>query len=228
MTPAASQVALRAPMSNGLAGTGRKIGRPQRVPVDEYREQSPLTLDEPEDLRARGEWEVRQEEKENLIIPSDGDGLSSDGAAPKRKSPRLAVRSTSVSQLDGRAISGLPTRAYASSSGARQPLQSGRQIMAGPNRAGRVLMGVKYGVGSGGFDKINENEASENEVAIDNAGDETDPSAYLSISLGSHDLDHLCRRGGTTTRKWHASPSQLCPSSCAIGQHTASPFSKFK
>ncbi|KAG1729942.1 hypothetical protein EDB19DRAFT_102978 [Suillus lakei] len=51
--------------------------------------------------------------------------------------------------------------------------------MPGPNRAGRVLMGmgVKYGAGSGGFDKINENEGSENEFAIDYAGDETGPNA---------------------------------------------------
>jgi hypothetical protein len=41
-------------------------------------------------------------------------------------------------------------------------------------------MGVKYGVGSGGFDKINENEASENEAATDYAGEETDHSTYLS------------------------------------------------
>jgi hypothetical protein len=45
-------------------------------------------------------------------------------------------------------------------------------------------MGVKYGVGSGGFDKINENEGSENELAIDHAYDETDPSEYLSLFLG--------------------------------------------
>jgi hypothetical protein len=172
-------------MSSGLGGTGRKIGRPKRVPLDEYREQSPLTLDEREEMRARGEWEVRaQEEKENLMIPSDADGLSSDSTAPKRTSPRLAARSASVSQLDGRAISGLPTRAYASSTAARQPLQPGRQIMPGPNRAGRVLMGVKYGVGSGGFDKINENEASENEAATDYVGEETDPSMYLSNRSG--------------------------------------------
>lgn len=171
LTPAAPQPALRAPLSSGLAGTGRKIGRPQRVPRDEYREQPPLTLDEQEELRV-------QEEKENLITILDGDGLPSDGAASKRTSPRLTARSASVSQLDGRAISSLPTRAYGSSAGARQPLQPGRQIMPGPNRAGRVLMGmaVKYGVGSGGFDKINENEGSENEFATEHAYDETDPN----------------------------------------------------
>lgn len=187
LTPAASQSALRAPLSSGLAGTGRKIGRPQRVPRDEYRDQPPLTLDEREELRVREEWDMRvQEEKENLITISDGDGLSSDGAASKRTSPRLIARSGSVSQLDGRAISGLPTRAYGSSTGARQPLQPGRQIMPGPNRAGRVLMGmgVKYGVGSGGFDKINENEGSENEFVIDHAYDETDLSEYLSLFPG--------------------------------------------
>lgn len=180
LTPAAPQPALRAPLSSGLAGTGRKIGRPQRVPRDEYREQPPLTLDEQEELRV-------QEEKENLITILDGDGLPSDGAASKRTSPRLTARSASVSQLDGRAISSLPTRAYGSSAGARQPLQPGRQIMPGPNRAGRVLMGmaVKYGVGSGGFDKINENEGSENEFATEHAYDETDPSAYLLLFSGS-------------------------------------------
>ncbi|KAG0700451.1 hypothetical protein DFH29DRAFT_623456 [Suillus ampliporus] len=56
LTPAAPQSALRAPMSSGLGGTGRKIGRPQRVPRDEYREQPPVMLDEREELRARGEW----------------------------------------------------------------------------------------------------------------------------------------------------------------------------
>jgi len=181
LTPATSQPALRAPLSSGLAGTGRKIGRPQRVPRDEYREQLPLALDE------REEWDMRvQEEKENLITISDGDGLSSDGVASKRTSPRLTTRSASASQLDGRAISGLPTRAYGSSTGIRQPLQPGRQIMPGPNRAGRILMGmgVKFGVGSGGFDKINENEGSENEFAPDYACGETDPSAYLSLSRG--------------------------------------------
>ena len=172
-------MALRAPLLSGLASTGRKLGRPQRVPLDEYREQPPPTSDE-------REWEVRaQEEKENLMVSSDGDVLSSDSAAPKRTSPRLAARSASVNQLDGRAISGLPTRAYASSTGARQPLQPGRQIIPGPNRAGRVLMGVKYGVGSGGFDKINENEVSENEVPTDYAPEETDPSTYSQTTLVS-------------------------------------------
>lgn len=206
LTPAASQSALRAPLSSGLAGTGRKIGRPQRVPRDEYRDQPPLTLDEREELRVREEWDMRvQEEKENLITISDGDGLSSDGAASKRTSPRLIARSGSVSQLDGRAISGLPTRAYGSSTGARQPLQPGRQIMPGPNRAGRVLMGmgVKYGVGSGGFDKINENEGSENELVIDHAYDETDPNEQPGNGMQRH-RSHVAPpalSGGTRPRR---------------------------
>jgi hypothetical protein len=45
-------------------------------------------------------------------------------------------------------------------------------------------MGVKYGVGSGGFDKINENEGSENELVIDHAYDETDLSEYLLLFPG--------------------------------------------
>jgi len=46
-------------------------------------------------------------------------------------------------------------------------------------------MGVKYGVGSGGFDKINENEVSENEVPTDYAPEETDPSTYSQTTLVS-------------------------------------------
>ncbi|KIK97065.1 hypothetical protein PAXRUDRAFT_137072 [Paxillus rubicundulus Ve08.2h10] len=180
LTPGA-QSALRAPMSNGLRGTGRKIGRPQRIPLDDHRESQ--QLDERDDMipRARGEWDVYvQEEKENIISSPDGaEGLSSDGGAQRRISPRLASRSASLSQVDGRAISGLPTRAYGSSLAgvnavSRPPLQPGRQIIPGPNRAGRVLKGTKYGVGTGGFDKINEHEGSESEVAYDYAGEETD------------------------------------------------------
>lgn len=138
-------------------------------------------------LRAGADWDMYvQEDKENLMTSSDGtDGVSSDGGAGRRTSPRLVSRSASLSQVDGRAISGLPTRAYVSSfSGAsalsRPPLQSGRQIMPGPSRAGRVLMGVKYGVGGGGFDKINEHEGSESEVAYDYVGEETDTGLPLS------------------------------------------------
>ncbi|KAF9221490.1 hypothetical protein BS17DRAFT_768481 [Gyrodon lividus] len=180
LTPGA-QSALRAPTSNGLRGTGRKLGRPQRIPLDDHRE--PQQVDERDDMmfRVRGEWDMHvQEEKENIVSSSDGtEGVSSDGAALKRVSPRLASRSASLSQVDGRAISGLPTRAYGSSlSGAnavsRPPLQPGRQIIPGPNRAGRILMGAKYGAGAGGFDKINEHEGSESEVAYDYAGEETD------------------------------------------------------
>lgn len=132
-------------------------------------------------LRARGDWDTYgQEEKENLITSSDGtDGVSSDGGVAKRASPRLVSRSASLSQVEGRAISGLPPRAYVSSltgSGglSRPPLQPGRQIMPGPNRAGRVLMGAKYGAGAGGFDKINEYEGSESEIPYDYVGEETD------------------------------------------------------
>ncbi|KAH7884973.1 hypothetical protein F5I97DRAFT_1306508 [Phlebopus sp. FC_14] len=168
-----AQPSLRAPASNGPRGTGRKLGRPQRVPLDDYRQQQ---------AEERGEWGPHiQEEKENILaVSSDAEGMSSD-SAPRRVSPRLASRSASLSQVDGRAISGLPTRAYGSSvsvSGtnpvARPPLQPGRQIMPGPNRAVRVLMGAKYGVGSGGFEKINEHEGSESEAGVDYAGEETD------------------------------------------------------
>lgn len=176
LTPAA-QSALRAPTSNGLRGTGRKLGRPQRIPLDDHRD--PQQADGRDDimLRARGDWDIHdQEEKENLIASSDGtDGVSSDGGAARRTSPRLVSRSASLTQVDGRATSGLSTRAYVSSlSGtgglSRPPLQPGRQIMPGPSRAGRVLMGAKYG----GFDKINEHEGSESEVVYDYVGEETD------------------------------------------------------
>lgn len=183
LTPAA-QSALRAPTSNGLRGTGRKLGRPQRIPLDEHRDSQ--QVDERDDimLRPRGDWDMHiQEEKENLITSSDGtDGMSSDGGATRRTSPRLVSRSASLSQVDGRAISGLPPRAYVtslSSAGglSRPPLQPGRQIMPGPSRAGRVLMGAKYG---GGFDKINEHEGSESEVPYDYVGEETDTGLCLS------------------------------------------------
>ncbi|KAI6041378.1 hypothetical protein EDC04DRAFT_1277762 [Pisolithus marmoratus] len=176
LTPAA-QTALRAPTSTGLRGTGRKLGRPQRIPLGEQH------VEERDDfLRVRGEWDLRaQEEKENIISSSDGgEGTPSD-SAPRRTSPRLVGRSASLSQVDGRAISGLPTRAYGSMapsavSASRPPLQSGRQIMPGPNRAGRILMGaMKYGVGANGFDKISEYEGSENEAGGDYAGEDTDP-----------------------------------------------------
>lgn len=179
LTPAA-QSALRAPTSN--RGTGRKLGRPQRIPLEAQ------LADERDDImvRARGDRDMHfQEDKENLMTSSDGtDGVASDSAAGRRASPRLVSRSASLSQVDGRAISGLPTRAYVSSlSGAgalsRAPLQSGRQIIPGPSRAGRVLMGAKFGVGGGGFDKINEHEGSESEVAYDYVGEETDTGLWL-------------------------------------------------
>lgn len=169
LTPA--QTTLRAPVSTGLRGTGRKLGRPQRIPLDDYREHQ--HIDERDDLlRVRGEWDSHPYEgKENVLSPDAGDGSSSDNA-PRRTSPRLASRSASLSQVDGRAISSLPTRAYGSMAPSvpRPPSQSGRQIMPGPNRAGRVLMGTKYGLASSGFDKISEIDGSENEAA----GEETD------------------------------------------------------
>lgn len=167
-------------------------------------------------LRPRADWDIYiQEEKENLIASPDGtEGVSSDSGPGRRTSPRLVSRSASLSQVDGRAISGLPTRAYVSSlSGAnplsRPPLQPGRQIMPGPSRAGRVLMGAKYGVGGGGFDKINEHEASESEVAYDYLGEETDTGLLLSCNEGDMLNVPAYRRRGPTAREWPDSTSEL-------------------
>ncbi|KAH7909891.1 hypothetical protein BJ138DRAFT_168455 [Hygrophoropsis aurantiaca] len=141
LTPAAS------------AASARKLSRPQRIP---------LSIDE----QPQDDWELRvqQDEKENILNIINSDSDNQQPPPQKRTSPHLTARS----QPDGRAISALPTRAYSSS---RQPLQPGRQILPGPNRAGRILMGVKYTP----IDKINEHEQLD-------PGEETDTSPDEPIS----------------------------------------------
>lgn len=182
VTPAA-QTNLRVP---GSRGTGHKLTRPQRIPLDEYRDYQ--HVEEREDNpRVRGEWDLRnQEEKENIITSFDAiDGSSSD--AVKRISPRLAGRSASLNQVDGRAAPIAPSRSYGTVlSGpipaSRAPLQSSRSILPGPSRAGRVLMATKYRVGPGGFGKITENEGSESEAGGEYAGEDTDPGRLSGIT----------------------------------------------
>lgn len=187
-------------MSNGLRGTARKAsGRPsaQRVPVEQLREMDEKMRMEDEERRSRGEsinnrdWE----EKEN-ITDVEGDVVRKDPhqqnkqQRPSGPSPRgISSRSASTSQLD-RPTSALPSRASTS----RAPLQAtGRQILPGPSRVGRILMGTKYAnpaAGSTGFDKISEVDAHDTNLGGGGdfyGGDETD-TGMLDVSMLDLDL----------------------------------------
>ena len=182
-TPASTRA--NAPMNNGLRGTARKVRAlgAQRVTIEQYREMDEKNRLEDEELRAKGEhpavkeeWE--REQKENISNTEGNDpnlivlNLISK-QRPSDLSPRLSSRSTSASQTD-RITSALPSRASTSTS-------KGRQILPGPSRAGRILMGTKYAASTSQpseFDKINE---------IDPASDD-DCNAVVDF-YGRDDLD---------------------------------------
>jgi serine/threonine-protein kinase TTK/MPS1 len=128
-----------------------------------------------------------QEEKENISEP-DENPYAPSIANKRRHSPPLATRSVPSSRA--------PRTAY-SGSAASRPLaevpvpQRGshtRQIMPGPNRAGRIMKSSsKYGATASAvpFDRISEHEGSESEyppgdsdyhaIGIALGGDDTDP-----------------------------------------------------
>jgi hypothetical protein len=89
-----------------------------------------------------------REEKENVGAGVGGDGGEGEYSVYQSKrqsglSPRLAARSASTSQIQSQPSSdGLVSRITS----APIPIStsSGRQILPGPNRAGRILMGAKY------------------------------------------------------------------------------------
>lgn len=189
--PTPASIRASAPMSNGLRGTARKVRAPgaQRVTIEQYREMDEKIRLEDEELRARGEhpavreqWE--REDKENITDTEGADpNMLALNQVPKQRpsgvSPRLTSRSASTSHID-RITSALPSRASTSSA------SKGRQILPGPSRAGRILMGTKYAPSStsqpAGFDKINEADpASDNDfnAVVDfYGGEDLDSGAY--------------------------------------------------
>lgn len=167
-TPSASSStsALRPTLSLGLVGQSRKIDHPRRVTLEEFKEQEEMNRREMDEIRARMDEERRLaliEEKENLLSEDEG-------REKLRHSPPLSSRSELGST---RALS---TRASSSSStlSSNRPLSDvpvpqrghGRQIMPGPNRAGRILKPSKYAgttLVGGGFDKVTEITGEEGE-----------------------------------------------------------------
>ena len=192
-----------APLSNGLRGTSRKLSArpqlaalgPQRVTIEQYREMDEKIRLEDEEMRVHGVGVTAREEKENLsdIVEGVGDVNIPHYHQPhqtkqQRSSPRLSARPASISHMPSeghnRITSGLPSRTSSltsasttSTATAATSASSGRQILPGPSRAGRILMGAKYtntasasalnsavAPGPGGFDRINEMDALDNEV----------------------------------------------------------------
>ncbi|KIM89317.1 hypothetical protein PILCRDRAFT_813244 [Piloderma croceum F 1598] len=202
----------RTTTTNNLRGTSsRKISAraaalpqpgPQRVTIEQYREMDEKIRMEDEEMRVARERELallkrEREEKENVGAGMGGDG---EGEYPVYQSkhqqrqsglsPRLAARSASTSQIQNQTqqapSEGLVSRI--TSAPIPTSTSSGRQILPGPNRAGRILMGAKYtasssssvtttstatttssiangagqnGTGMGGFERINEQEPFE-------------------------------------------------------------------
>jgi hypothetical protein len=194
-----------APLSNGLRGASRKLSArpqlavlgPQRVTMEQYREMDEKIRLEDEEMRVHGVGVIAREEKENLsdIVESVGDGNVPHHHQPhhqtkqQRSSPRLSARPASISHMPfeghNRITSGLPSRTSSltsasttSTAAAATSASSGRQILPGPSRAGRILMGAKYTTtassasapnsavppGLGGFDRINEMDTLESDV----------------------------------------------------------------
>jgi serine/threonine-protein kinase TTK/MPS1 len=160
--------------------------------MEQYREMDVKLKTEDEERRTVNvaesmvgrEWE--REEKENITDAESGSEL---GSNPRKRhaghSPRLSSRSASVSHIE-RITSALPARGSMS----RAPLQvPGRQILPGPNRAGRILMGAKYGAapggGSAGFDKISEAEALDGDLGavVDFYGGEETYTGWCHASI---------------------------------------------
>lgn len=156
-----------APLSNGVRGTGtvaaagRKLAArllgPQRVTMEQQREMN-------DKIRAEDDEVVRREreEKENITEAVEHEGEQNlhphshakQQHRPSTLSPRLASRSASISHVPAehnpavRITSNLPSRASSFSATTAAPTTttttSARQILPGPSRAGRILMGTKY------------------------------------------------------------------------------------
>jgi hypothetical protein len=166
------------------------------VTIEQYREMDEKIRMEDEEMRMARERELallkrEREEKENVGAGVGGEGGEGEYSVYQSKrqsglSPRLAARSASTSQIQSQPSSdGLVSRITS----APIPIStsSGRQILPGPNRAGRILMGAKYtapssssaptttttngtstangagqnGTVMGGFERINEQEPFE-------------------------------------------------------------------
>lgn len=186
--PPPASTRTNAPMNNGLRGTARKVRAlgAQRVTIEQYREMDEKNRLEDEELRAKGEhpavkeqWE--REHKENIMEGTDPNLLALNSIPKQRHSgvsPRLSSRSSSTDRI----TSALPSRASTSTS-------KGRQILPGPSRAGRILMGTKYAPSSTSqpeFDKISEvDPASDNDfnAVADFYGREDLDSGVLKSNL---------------------------------------------
>jgi hypothetical protein len=175
-----------------VRGSNRKMGTrvlpaaasAQRVTIEQYREMDDKVRLENEEMRLT----VREEEKENItdVVP-DGQGVvlhpTTTQAHPQPKHHRPSGLSPRLLQPRSASISGLPSRASSASLSSipNNVSSTGRQILPGPNRAGRILVGAKYttttstsaqasasavGItGSGlGFDRISEVETSDDGV----------------------------------------------------------------
>jgi hypothetical protein len=196
-----STTTTRTTTTNNLRGTSsRKISAraaaaaqpqpgPQRVTIEQYREMDEKIRMEDEEMRVARERELallkrEREEKENVGagVGEDGEGeypvyQSKHQQRQSGLSPRLTARSASTSQTQQAPSEGLVSRI--TSAPIPTSSSSGRQILPGPNRAGRILMGAKYtassssstttttstvngagqnGTGMGGFERINEQE----------------------------------------------------------------------
>jgi hypothetical protein len=186
-------------VGSGLRGTNRKLNvRPtststsgaQREDRDDGADvESPQSIPHPHPTQQQ---QQQQQQQERTHRPS---GLSprlhgvSARSVSSSHAPTTSTSTTTDAQQQQRITSALPSRVSSSSlpasSSASNPgpgLGTGRQIIPGPNRAGRILMGTKYpsstsaptavggGAGGGGFDKINELEDTDLGVGYEEDG----------------------------------------------------------
>lgn len=185
----ASGPALSAPGSYLASTTSLSKPRtiPRRVTMEEHGDRS----DANGASRLRQTLEsaayALQEEKENISEP-DENPYAPSIANKRRHSPPLATRSVPSSRAPRTAYSGSAASRPLAEVPVPQRGSHARQIMPGPNRAGRIMKSSsKYGATASAapFDRISEHEASEGEytpgdgnyhaIGIALGGDDTDP-----------------------------------------------------
>lgn len=160
-TPSTTAAPLRHALSLTAGPPTRKIDRPQRVTLEEFREKEERNRRQVEELKARMEEEGRKgryEEGENFLSEEDGGGPSGNqrrhlSLEPSQlgssRSLGKGISASSSQTASTRGPRGMSASGASSSKGVRQPANGSTQqrererlqVVTGSTKSGRVLKG---------------------------------------------------------------------------------------